>query len=478
MATKKKNQKKKRKRKYHSVEIAFSDEKVTSFGGLLLEHRLAERLGLWCDLEKQMPRRQGKYSWMDVVQSGIGGLLSGSRGTFATEDLRTDEAALEILGLDGAPEEATFWRTLKGLGEMVESGALRETQGRWTRKILERLPRPGLLECDGFFPIFADGSLLEGSPRREGTKYIKDKGLGLMWTTIFTGPLVATQALAIKGKGERSLVRELIPQTQRLVVKPLKMEKKALFLADSLHGNEPSLRVVEQQKWSYVVGAGALTEAQQVLRDRCEAEWIDLGPNPKHGWSSSSVCQCWFQCADWPEKRLLVGRRVVREGEMFPTYYGVLTNLTPERLGCADGENFICRVWRLYDAKGRMELGYKDLLSDLNLHHPPCGEYLRNAGFYALATLAHTLGVGVKLIGESSTQSNDRERKKKKRNGVPGRIHVRPRRGMRLWRVMRRLFTIPARVASHARRQRVILLGSPPDLREQFMRWYTAIASC
>ena len=221
-----------------------------------------------------------------------------------------------------------------------------------------------------------------------------------------------------------------------------------------------------------------MKETERVLRERCEAEWIDMGADPKRGWSSVALCQCWIQCEEWGEKRLLVGRRVVREGEMFPTYYGVLTNLTPERLGVVDGEDFLVRVWRLYDAKGRMALGYKDLLSDLNLHHPPCREQIRNAGFYAMATLAHSLAVGVQLIGESSTKHHERERNRSKRDGVPERVRVRPRRGMRVWRVMRRLFAVPARVASHARRLEVTLWGVSPQVQAQFQHWYEAIARC
>lgn len=37
-----------------------------------------------------------------------------------------------------------------------------------------------------------------------------------------------------------------------------------------------------------------------------------------------------------------------------------------------------------------METQYKDALIDLGLHHPPCREHVRNAGFYAVATLWRT----------------------------------------------------------------------------------------
>jgi len=222
---------KQRNRKTHTVEISFSDEKVTSFGGMVLEHRVAERLGLWTQLEKRLPKRRGRYSWTEVIKSIIAGLLTGSFGTYATDELRGDQALLQLLDLDGAPEEVTVWRCLEGLGEMAGNGLLAQIQSEWTRAVLDRMPRRDLHECDGFFPIFADGSLLEGSARREGTKTIKDKGRGLMWTTIFTGPLVAAQALANKGEGEQSLTRQLLPQVMDQVVRPLGLDRKALLLS-------------------------------------------------------------------------------------------------------------------------------------------------------------------------------------------------------------------------------------------------------
>ena len=63
------------------------------------------------------------------------------------------------------------------------------------------------------------------------------------------------------------------------------------------------------------------------------------------------------------------------------------------------GMSFACAIWRLYGAKAGFETQYKDALIDLGMHHPPCREHIRNAGVYAVATLAHTLGVAVDLIG-------------------------------------------------------------------------------
>lgn len=184
----------------HTIKLEFADEKITAFGGLALCERLASRLGLWRSVGGELPRRRGQYDWLTIVKSMVHGLLSGSRGTWAAEEVREDEA---LLGLAGAPEEVTVWRALEEMGALQGSGRLARIQNIWTGRILNRAPRRDLLH-DGFVPVFCDGTLLEGSRRREGTKYMEDKGAGLLWTTIFVGPLIAAQRLAGEGEGEQA----------------------------------------------------------------------------------------------------------------------------------------------------------------------------------------------------------------------------------------------------------------------------------
>ena len=130
--------------KVKSIKVEFSDEDVSSFGGLALTERLALRLGLWRRLEQRLPERQG-FSWFTILKSTVAGLLSGSRGTYATQELREDEALLSLLGLEGAPEEVTVWRSLEKLGGEDLRGALAETLREWTRELLARArPQLGL----------------------------------------------------------------------------------------------------------------------------------------------------------------------------------------------------------------------------------------------------------------------------------------------------------------------------------------------
>ncbi len=457
----------------HTIKIEFADEPVTSFGGLVLAERIAARLGLWRTLEGILPQRRGRFSWLTGIKSMVMGLLSGAQGTWAAQALRQDAALLAMLSLPGAPEEATAWRMLGPLGELAPNASLGRVHEIAARRVLDKLPRKELL-LEGFVPVFADGTLLEGSGKREGTKYIREKGSGLMWSTVFVGPVPCAQRLAGPGEGEQTCVRALLGEVDRAVLKPLKLHGQALVMMDSLHGDDPTLKQLEAARLHYLVGANKLAKTEETLTNLPEAVWEDTGARAGLGWAASGACVCWLQCDDWAAKRLLVGRRFRREGELFWNYAGVLTDLRERDAApmLARGLSFARAIWRLYDAKAGMETFFKDGLSDLGLHHPPCREHARNAGFYAVGALAWLLGVAVDVLGGAGAG-----RGATARQDGGERARATPRR-MRLWRLRRELFALPGRVARHARELTVRLLGAGEATRQLFERYWGNLSRC
>ena len=457
----------------HTIKIEFADDPVTSFGGLTLVERMAQRLGIWRTLSGTLPERQGEYDWTTCVKSVVAGLLSGGHGTYAAQSVRDDAALLRLLSLEGVPEEATVWRCLKQLGQYQADGRMGVVQAVAARRTLEKMPRPSLL-LEGFVPIFADGSLLEGSGRREGTKYIPEKGRGLMWSAVFVGPVLAAQRLSPEGAGEQSAVRAMLPAVQDRVLKPLHLERKALVLVDSLHGDGPTLSDLEAMKLHYIAGANKLDATAKTLSEQPNLVWESTGANKTLGWSESGVCECWLQCEDWPRKRQLFGRRFKREGEMIWNYSGVMSDLREKSVAgmLARGLSFARAIWRLYDAKAGMETLFCDGLSDLGLHHPPCQEHVRNAGFYAAASLAWVLGTAVDAIGGQGG-----ERGSTVRHDGEARSRPRPMR-MRFWRLRRELFALPGRVARHGHELKVRLLGVCERVQALFGHYWTNISRC
>lgn len=431
------------------IKLEFAPgEPVTSFGGMAVSNRLSGRLGVEWLLEKNLPYRGG-YGLKDVVKSAVVGLLTGARGTFATEVVRQDPALLKLCGLARAPEEATFWRALADAGSEAALAGLEATGLTLGRRALLRAPASSVVS-GGFLEVFVDGTLLEGSPRREGTKRLGEKGEGLMWTVGFAGPFPVAQRLAAsgEGEGEQTHAREVLRRIDKKVLRPSGMRGKALVLMDSLHGNGPTLDVIEECKLSYVVGAGGLKSVETVLAGQPECQWTPTQEYDKaRGVEDSAVCTAWIQCEDWEKKRLIAGRRWRRKGEMLWNYTAVLTNLSREdkRLGAMDKPGaFARKVWKLYDRKGGCENHFKNLLTDLGLHHPPCQQWRRNAGFYAIGALTGLLAVAFDVL----TGKPSKERR-------------------RLATLRRWVLAVPARIALHGRTATATILG----LSDRWRAW-------
>lgn len=445
--TSRKKSKRKPKRKQpssKSIKLAFEPASpTTAFGGMALTEKLARRARLWGMLDRAMPTRRG-YDWTTIVKALAVGLMTGSRGTFGAEDLRRDPVLQKLVGLDaGVPEEATVWRALGELGGDARALATLEAQTRRAAKrLLAAVPRNALGPA-GFVSFFLDGTLLEGSPLREGTKVLEGKGRGLLWTVAFVGPVPVCARVCPPGEGEQAAARGLLGKACADVLGPAGLRGRALVLMDSLHGNGPSLGAVEELGLSYVVGARSLARAGVVLDEQPESQWT---PTPafdkRRKVEGSRVCVCSLQCADWDAPRTLVARRWAKPGDMFGHELSVLTNLTPEhpQVAALMEERRMCfaeAVLWLYDQKGRCETYFKGMLGDLGLHHPPCREWTRNAAFYAIGLLAGMLAGVTALL--------DPEGRKR---GVPTIATVR-----------RRLWAVPARIARHARSTLATVLG-------------------
>jgi hypothetical protein len=283
---------------------------------------------------------------------------------------------------------------------------------------------------------------------------------------------LCAQRLAGEGQGEQGCVRAMLGQVAERVLAPLKLKGQALALLDSLHGDQTTLKQLEQARLHYVVGANKLARTTQTLAELSELAWQNTGARRELNWSASGVCACWLQCEQWEDKRLLVGRRWMREGEMIWNNSGVLTDLREKdvRAMMERGLSFAQAVWELYDFKAGMETLLKDGLSDLGLHHPPCQQHQRNSGFYALGALAWLLAGAVNIIGGHKRPGARPARRNRNRRRRMAR--------MRLWRLRRELFTLPGRVARHARELRVQLLGLGEAQRRLFTHYWDQICRC
>ena len=182
---------------------------------------------------------------------------------------------------------------------------------------------------------------------------------------------------------------------------------------------------------------------------------------------------------------------------MIHNYSGVFANLSAEALAPIQRRRKMSSaeaIWYLYGLKGGFENHYKDYLDDLALHYPPCQEHARNAGFYALGALAGLLAKAVQLLAGPWRPAASSAAPTPAAQARPSPAAVSPtpsatptahsarRRAespsMRLWRFRRRLLTLPARIAYHARTVKTILLGVCNRVRREFEHYWGACCRC
>lgn len=451
--------------KSKTIRLEFDPhEQVTALGGLALAERLARRAGLWGALDRALPTRRG-YDWTTIVKSLAMGLLGAPRGTASAEELRQDPALRRLVGLEeGVPEEATVWRALGELSaDTAALARLQKETGAAARRLLAQVPAQRLGK-EGFVFVFNDATLLEGSPRREGTKTIEDKGTGLLWTVVFVGPVPVAARLSPAGEGEATAARALLGEAEREVLAPLALKERALVLADSLHGNGPSLSTVEDLSLHYVVGARGLVAATRALDGQPKTQWAGDAEfeRRRKGAYEAATCVCTVQCEGWDAPRTLVARRWKQEGDLFGHELSVLTNLTPAHPQLAalmekKKLSFAQAVLWLYDQKGGCETHFRSLLTDLGLHHPPCQGWGHNAAFYAVGLLAGLLSATTAILralalGEGAIATAATLR--------------------------RRLWTVAARVTRHGRRTTATVLGLTERWREEIALTFARIERC
>ncbi len=456
-------------RKIHARELVIDDQQGTSFGGLSLIEKTASHLSVWSFARKVLPPRLGIYDRLAIVKGAVAGFLSGSRGSALLDAVGQDDALLRDMGIEGLPGEKVFWQDLGRFGTEETLAALNRVTAHAARKALSKIQPEDIQIEHGFIPLFGDGTLLEGSTNREGTKYIKEKGNGLMWGTWMFGPMVAGQHLCAEGEGEISAQGCTRSDVLRQVVDPLGWRSRALVLMDSLHGDDPTLGWLEEERLYGIIGGNKLVAVKKRLEELPEAGWQSVPAEKRQkGLVEEQVCTVYIQCEEWEKKRRLVGKRFKRDGELMWNHSGVFCNIPPVRLGCLEETDmdYQLKTWKLYSLKMGMEDRFKDLLIDLAGHRPPCQQLEKNRGYYALLSLAHNLARAVDLIGGAARRRELRKQGK------------RTNQRMRIATLRRHLFALPGFITVHARKATIRLVGGGAANLKWFEEYWGILARC
>lgn len=405
----------KRKTKLH-VRLTNSDQ-ATAHGGQLLVDALCRRFGLWekahAEPSLEVRKRTGAgYSPVANLAQLLFTLTSGGASLADAERLGQDRVLMKLLGLAKGADQSTLGEWLRGQtpesvralhrlnAELVDWASQQAKPGRWLH--------------GGQVEVFFDDTEIEVEGRNfEGARINYDGNRALSWQDLWYGPWLLDGIL--DGAGD---VSEHLPVL--LDEHQHRWEGRAnYFYADSGSSAGKYLNRIEGagfSRWS--VSYNKWTDKlDRLAAELPQSQWSALPPTDQpqaqYAWVKHQPGECQqvqkFATVRWKQNGDLMWRYAYRV--------------------CQPGENDIPQaVFERHRLKGAKEQAFSEVLSGLDLHHPPCEALIANQAFYAIAMLAYNVLISLKLLDLPDEAQS-----------------------WRLRTLIRYLLTVPAMVSTHAR---------------------------
>ena len=406
----------KRKTKLH-LQLTNSDQ-ATAHGGQLLIDALCRRFDLWRRIHDQPsldPRKRTTVGFSPV--SNLAQLLftltSGGASLADAERLGHDRVLMNLLGLAKGADQTTLDEWLRG--QTKESVmALHRINAEWVDWASQQA-KPGRWLHAGEVELFFDDTEIEVDGHQfEGARINYEGNRALSWQTLWYGPWLLDGIL--DGAGDVSEHLPVLLQEHQ----PRWQGRASYFYADSGSGAGKYLNQIAGAgltRWS--VSYNKWTDKlDRLAAELPESQWSALPPadqaQEQYTWvkhQPGEECQQvqWFATVRWKENGDLMWRyayRVCQAGDQD----------TPQA------------VFERHRLKGAKEQGFSEVLTGLDLHHPPCKDLIANQAFYAIAMLAYNVLISVKLLDLPDDAQ-----------------------GWRIRTIIRYLLTVPVSVSTHAR---------------------------
>lgn len=405
------------------IHIEFvSNKSASPLGGLPAIEALAQEFGLWKKIQAVTgldPRsRKGRgYGPELIVAQLIYSFCTGGDSLADAEKLKTDPLAKRLAGVPTFADETTLGEWLR-----AQSPESVQAMGQITRDfILWVMPRatPGRWLHNSQREVFFDDTELEVSGKSfEGARLNYEGKLALSWQVIWVGPFLAGHSLG--GHAEAS--SELLPLLEK--ARPLWRGQSAYFYADSASSAVKYLQPIEAEAWQWSVSYNKWTLAlERQAQSWPEDQWTDQTIVEWKNGEKLEEQYTWIQHQPESAAQPILFAVVRNKGdkEFFWRYAFVACDR--QRKGSPKA------VFERHRLKGHKEQLFSEVLSGLDLHHPPCAELIANQMYYAIAALAYNLLVALKLL------------------------HLpEERQQCRLKTLIREIMILPGRFVTHARR--------------------------
>jgi len=390
---------------------------ASAHGGQVLVDALCRRFDLWRRLQREPsldPRRRQSVGFTPAahVAQLIFALTSGGASLADAERIGQDRVLMNLLGLKKGADQTTLGQWLRAQSkesvqalhrinaELVDWASGQAEPARWLHA--------------GQAEVFFDDTQIEVAGHHfEGARLNYEGNRALGWQTLWLGPWLLDGIL--DGAGD---VSEHLPELLQ-AHRPRWQDRPNYLYADSGSSAGKYLNQIEQggfARWS--VSYNKWTDKL----DRLAAELPESQWSAKAALDPSQEQYAWLkhQPGECQGAQKFATLRWKKEGDLLWRYAYVV---------CQPGEkDSPAGVFERHRLKGAKEQGFSEVLSGLDLHHPPCSDLIANQAFYAIAMLAYNLLISLKVLDLPDEAQS-----------------------WRIQTVIRHLLTLPVTVSRHAR---------------------------
>jgi len=405
----------KQKTRLH-IELTNSDQ-ATAHGGQILVDATCRRFDLWKRIQDEPlldPRkRQGAgFSPAAVVAQLLFSFTSGGSGLADAERMGADKVLMGLLGLQAGADQSTLGEWLRAQTKESVMALHRINAEFVDWSIQEAKPQRWL--HGGEIELFFDDTEIEVYGKNfEAARINYEGNRALSWQTLWLGPWLLDGILDGAGDVSEHLPILIQEHQHRWDKRP------SYFYADSGSSAGKYLNCIERAgfgRWSvsYNKWTSTLERLAGELPDNQWSAPVPADPlQEQFTWLKHHPGEC-----QTPQRFATV--RWKEEGELMWRYAFVVCQSPQETSPQA--------VFQRHQLKGAKEQAFSQVLSGLDLHHPPCSGLIANQAFYAIAALAYNVLITLKML-EMPDEAQS----------------------WRIQTIIRHLLTVPVTISTHAR---------------------------
>jgi len=381
-------------------------ERATAHGGQMAVAALAREYGLWKKVNAQaaLDRRTDKGKGFDpsvYVAALVFGFTSGGDSLADCERLNDDEALKSLLGIKRFPDQTAVGEWLRNIGwEGV--AVLRRLNREFVQWALKKA-EAGRVRHAGQLESFFDDTQIEVEGKHfQGAAINYEGRMALSWQVLMVGPFVADGVLGRPPQDKEARASDKAGADVSGQLPGMLRDNRALWdkpgsylYADSASSAGKYLEAIDEHfgQWSvsYNKWVGPLELKSGELPGnswgRLEVvKWRDGQEHQaQYNWLRYQPEGC-----QTPQLFAVVRHRRA-EGELFWRYAFVVCKETEQT---TDPK----RVFERHRLKGDKERVFSELLSDFDLHHPPCKSLVANNAYYLLGLMAFNLLQTLKVV--------------------------------------------------------------------------------